>query len=95
MRDPQPTVWDSKPRNLGPKEFQEAICKQEGHDTGRENALAAPRGMELSDPRHYPQRQMVQRDEEWQGQEAPKLELQLTCEELQLTLDMEESLSDS
>lgn len=57
--------------------------------------LPPKKGTEIADPGYYPLRQMVQRDEEWQGQEAPKLELQLTCEELQLTLDMEESQSDS
>lgn len=41
----------------------------------------------MADPGHYPQRQMVQIDEELQNKGAPKLALQLACEEPQLTVD--------
>ena len=47
-----------------------------------------PRGMEMADPGYYPQGQMVQIDEEWWGQGAPKLALQLTPKEPRLTLDI-------
>lgn len=58
-------------------------------DTGRENAIVTLEGgMEMADPDHYLRRNMVQVDEEQSGQKCPKLALQLTHKELQLTLDI-------
>ena len=90
VSDPCPPLRDSKPRKLGHN--QHAICKQEGHWKGKCPCWPR-RGTDMAYPSHYPQRQMVQIDEEWQGQGASKLALQLTPEEPWLTLGIRGSLS--
>lgn len=85
VSDPWPQPRDSKPRKLGSSQC--TICKTKGILEERMPSLPLKGGPEMTATVDYPQRQVVQIDEEWWGKKTPKLTLQLTLEEPQLTLD--------